>query len=146
MTVARALLMAPAFAGRIRLREALLHPAAPGYPIIVVDMSGTHFCGPAGRNVLVRTCTWAVAEGGELRLVLLTGAMRRMLAVTGLDCPNLDFRNVADAIADLPAASIEPRRSGRPASVDHLAAVLARDTRGARLLQAGTGYSSRDAG
>lgn len=79
--------MAPAFAGRIRLREALLHPAARGYAIIVVDLSGTHFCGPAGLNVLVRTCNWAVAEGGELRLVLLTGAMRRMLAVTGLDCP-----------------------------------------------------------
>lgn len=96
------------------LRASLLRSAARGHATVVVDMSGTQLCDSAGLNVLLRAHKHALAEGGDLRLVLVTPAVRRIFSVTGLDCLIRIFRNVPDAVADLPAAAIEPAHRARP--------------------------------
>jgi anti-sigma B factor antagonist len=106
------------------LRASVLHLSACGYATIAVDMSGTEFCDSAGLTVLVRAHKRAVAEGGELRLVLPTSAVRRIFTATGLDCLIRTFSHVADAVADLPAVAIEPCRCARHGHADLLAELL----------------------
>jgi anti-sigma B factor antagonist len=54
------------------LRAVLLEAACRGHGTFVVDMTGTQFCASAGVGALVRAHTRALAEGGELRLVIPT--------------------------------------------------------------------------
>jgi anti-sigma B factor antagonist len=67
------------------LRAVVLEAACRGHGTFVVDMSRTRICAAAGLSVLVRAHKRAVAEGGELRLVIPAPALLRVLAVTGLD-------------------------------------------------------------
>jgi anti-sigma B factor antagonist len=67
------------------LREALVTAAASKPPVIIVDMSSTEFCDSTGLNVLVRAKKQADADGRHLRLVVRGAALRRILAVTGMD-------------------------------------------------------------
>jgi anti-sigma B factor antagonist len=92
------------------LRAAILHTAAFGYATMVVDMSRTEFCDSAGLGVLVRAHKRALAEGGDLRLVVTTPAVLRILTLTGLDQALRLFTTVADAVAELPAVTIQPAR------------------------------------
>ena len=90
-----------------QLRVVLL-AAARGNATVVVDMTGTSFCDTSGLNVLVRAHKRAVAEGGELRLVVPSGgAVPRILTLTRLDLFLPCFPSVARALA--PAASARPR-------------------------------------
>jgi anti-sigma B factor antagonist len=69
-----------------QLRVVLHRAAAPKQPTIVVDMTRTRFCDSAGLNVLARAHTQALAEGGELRLVIPAGGtVSRIFTLTGLD-------------------------------------------------------------
>jgi anti-anti-sigma factor len=52
------------------LRSVLLQAADRGHGRFVVDMAPTQFCASAGLRVLVRAHNRALAEGGELRLVI----------------------------------------------------------------------------
>jgi anti-sigma B factor antagonist len=68
------------------LRAVLLEAAARGDATFVVDMTATQFCDSAGLGVLVRAHKRALADGGELRLVIPASAMvRRVFALTGID-------------------------------------------------------------
>ena len=89
------------------LRSALARPASLGYATIVLDLSGTAFCDPAGLDVLVRVHRGDVAEGGELRLVV-PDRPRAVLAGAGLARLLPQFSSVAAAVAELPAVAIEP--------------------------------------
>jgi anti-anti-sigma factor len=105
------------------LREA----AARGQAMLVVDMTGTAFCASAGVGVLVRAHKRALAQGGELRLVIPTSAaVLRKLAVTGIDRVIPTFSSLYEAL-EAPAATAprprlpapgrgsgERRRRGRP--------------------------------
>jgi anti-sigma B factor antagonist len=64
-------------------RTALLRAQALNLAV-VVDLSRTEFCDSSGLSVLVRALRRAQAEGGELRLVVCTTAVLRILAVTGI--------------------------------------------------------------
>ncbi len=69
-----------------QLRAILLRWHTRGHTTMVVDLSGTQFCDSAGLGVLARTHKRALAEGGELRLVIpADGGVRRVFTVTGLD-------------------------------------------------------------
>jgi len=57
-----------------QLRMVLLSSSGGGHPIVVVDMTGTRVCDPAGFRVLLRAHRRALAEGGELRVVILPGS------------------------------------------------------------------------
>jgi len=92
-----------------QLRVVLLHSAARGHSTVVVDLTRTRFCDSAGLTVRVRAHKRAVADGGELRLVIPAGAaMARIFAITRLDLVFPPFGSLDEALAPGP-----PRRSGR---------------------------------
>ena len=67
------------------LRGVLLEAAAAGRGTLVVDLSQTAFCDTAGIHALVSAHKQAMAEGGELRLVIATPTVMRIFTLTGLD-------------------------------------------------------------
>jgi len=89
------------------LRAVLARTAARGHATIAVDMSGTQFCDSAGLHVLIRAHRMAVAEGGELRLVICAPAVLRIFAVTGVGRVIPTFASRAAAVAPLPAVMID---------------------------------------
>jgi anti-sigma B factor antagonist len=68
-----------------QVREELLSVINEGAVLLIVDLSKTTFCDSAGVGALVRTFRRASASGGEMRLVVGTLAVQRVLAVTGID-------------------------------------------------------------
>jgi anti-anti-sigma factor len=96
------------------LRAALPEPAADGPAIVVVDMSTTQFCDSAGLHVLVRAHKRALAAGGELRLVVSSPTVVRLLAVTGIDTVIPQFRSVDEALGNAgPDQAAGAHRGGR---------------------------------
>ena len=91
------------------LRAAPLIAPRHGHATIVVDMTQTQLCDSTGLNVLVRAHKRAVAEGGELRLVIPDASMPGgVLAVTGIDHLIPSFTSLDEALAETPAAAIRP--------------------------------------
>jgi anti-sigma B factor antagonist len=95
------------------LRASLLEATGHGHATVVVDMRITEFCDTAGLGVLVRAHKRAVAEGGDIRLVVTSSVVLRVLALTGLDGALRLFSTVEAAVAELPAVVIEPIRPDR---------------------------------
>jgi hypothetical protein len=96
-----------------------------GQPTIAVDLSTTEFCDSAGLAVLVRARRLAIAEGKELRLVVSTPQVMRILSVTGLDRWFLWFRTRAEATSDSPAAADRCRRDETASDDERLATIEA---------------------
>jgi anti-sigma B factor antagonist len=98
------------------LRAVLLEAAARGHGTFVVDMTGTQYCASAGIGVLVRAHNWALAEGGELRLVIPASCMvLRIFALTGIDQVIPNFADLDEALQPAPAAASPPQpRRRRP--------------------------------
>ena len=95
------------------LRAVLLDAAARGHGTFVVDMIRTQFCASAGVGVLVRAHNWALADGGELRLVASPSAsVLRVFALTGIDQVIPHFPSLCEALNPPPAdlAPLRPRR------------------------------------
>ena len=93
------------------LRAVLLEAAARGDKTFVVDMTRTHFCDSAGLGVLVRTHSRALAEGGELRLVIPASAMvLRVFALSGIDQVIPNFPSLYEAVVPAPATAPWPPR------------------------------------
>jgi anti-sigma B factor antagonist len=90
------------------LRAALADTAARGHATIVVDLSATRFCDSAGLHALIRAHRVAMAEGGELRLVIGSPGVLRIFAITGVDRVLPRFADRAAAVAPLPAVAIDP--------------------------------------
>jgi anti-anti-sigma factor len=98
------------------LRAALLEAAARGHATLVADLTRTLFCDTAGLNVLVRAHKLAVAEGGELRLVIPSVPVLRAFAVTGVDRVIPHFATLDEALAPMPAVTIRLRL--RPGGIE----------------------------
>ena len=81
------------------LRAALLEAAGSGRALVVVDMSRTRFCDSAGLNALVAVARQARAEGGEIRLVVVAGAVARLMALTGVDRVIPIYASLEDALS-----------------------------------------------
>jgi anti-sigma B factor antagonist len=96
------------------LRAVLLEAACRGHGTFVVDMTCTQFCDSSGLGVLVRAHNRAVAEGGELRLVIPASAMvLRVFALTGIDRLIPNFPSLDGALQPAPASPAPPRRRRR---------------------------------
>ena len=96
------------------LRAVLLEAACRSHATFVVDMTGTQFCASAGLSVLVRAHKRAVAEGGELRLVIpASAAVLRVFATTGIDRMIPNFSDLDEALEPAPAVAARPRRRRR---------------------------------
>ncbi len=67
------------------LQVAVSEAIGSGSALVIVDMSRTRFCDSAGLNALVAADRRARAEGGEVRLVIVTEAILRVVALTGVD-------------------------------------------------------------
>jgi stage II sporulation protein AA (anti-sigma F factor antagonist) len=81
------------------LKVALLEAAGPRRALVVVDMSGTRFSDSAGLNALVAAARQARAEGGEVRLVVVAGAVARLMALTGVDRVIPIYASLEDALS-----------------------------------------------
>jgi anti-anti-sigma factor len=100
------------------LRQVLLDSPADDHNVVVVDMTGTRVCGFVGFSVLVRAHRRAVANGGELRLVIpADGPVVRALELTGVGRFIPSFSSREEALAAGPAAMIA---AGRPQDCAHL--------------------------
>jgi anti-anti-sigma factor len=92
------------------LRAALMSAVAGGHATVVADLSETSFCDSAALQVLVRVHKRAVAEGGELRLVMRAVSLLRLFAITGVGRVIPNFATRDEALRQLPAISIRPQR------------------------------------
>ena len=68
-----------------QVREELLSLLNRGPAVLIVDMAETAFCDSAGVNALVRAHKRATANGAEIRLVVASLGVQRVLAITGVD-------------------------------------------------------------
>ena len=82
--------------------RAALASAARGQATVVVDMTRTHACDTAGLHVLVRAHKRALAQGGELRLVISSPDVLQLFAITGLDRVIRHFASLDEALAQNP--------------------------------------------
>jgi anti-sigma B factor antagonist len=95
-----------------QLRATLAQRAARRPAALIVDLTSTEFCDSAGLTVLVRAHKQALAEGGELRLVLpADGSVVRIFTLTGLDSVIPHFASLEQALTRLPATATLPQRS-----------------------------------
>jgi anti-sigma B factor antagonist len=106
-----------------QVREDLLSVLNQGAVLLVADMSETTFCDSAGVGALARTFRRAEASQGEMRLVVSTRAVRRVLTLTGVDRLLDIYPDVATALAhrrDSPARnnSMPDGNSADPVNTD----------------------------
>jgi anti-sigma B factor antagonist len=76
---------------------------APGVTIVVADMTATTFCDSRGIHALVMAHQRAGASGAELRLVVPSACVLRVLALTGLDRWLAIYPSLQEALAVQPA-------------------------------------------
>jgi anti-sigma B factor antagonist len=81
------------------IREELLSVLNQGAVLLIADMSRTTFCDSAGVRALVRTFRRAVASASGMCLVVGTPAVRRVLAITGVDRLINIYPSVAASLA-----------------------------------------------
>ena len=85
-----------------QIGEQLLLVINRGAAVLVADMTGTVSCDYSGADALARAYGRAVANGTQVRLVVTAHAIRRLLALNGLDrlaavYPDLDGALAAEA-------------------------------------------------
>ena len=90
--------------------RAALASAARRQATVVVDMTRTHACDATGLHVLVRAHRRALAQGGELRLVISSPDAQRLFAITGLDRVIRHFASLDEALAQPSADANHPPR------------------------------------
>ena len=89
------------------LRVILFDWCARGHTTVVVDMTGTQLCDPAGMRELALVHHQARAEGGGLRLVIpAASAVLRVFTMTGLDRLVPCYANREDALSQAIAAAV----------------------------------------
>jgi len=94
-----------------QVRDELLSLLNRGPAVMIVDMAETTFCDSAGVNALVRAHKRASANGAEIRLVVASLGVQRVLAITGVDRLISVYPTVA-------ASLHEVRQPGDPAHPD----------------------------
>jgi anti-sigma B factor antagonist len=85
------------------LRAALAESAASG--TLVVDLTRTQFCDTAGLHALVSARKQALAQGGDLLLVMTGPAVLRIFEITRLDQFFRHFTSLDDALAQVPGSA-----------------------------------------
>jgi anti-sigma B factor antagonist len=84
------------------LRAALLDCYEHGHGRLVVDMGRTRFCDTAGLHALVDAHKRALAQGGQMRLVISDAVIQRIFAITGLDQVIPTFTTLQEACGSPP--------------------------------------------
>jgi anti-sigma B factor antagonist len=94
-----------------QVRDELLLLLNRGPSVLIVDMAETTFCDSAGVNALVRAHRRATANGAEIRLVVASPGVQRVLAITGVDRLISVYPTVAASLG-------EAAQPGNPAHPD----------------------------
>ncbi|MBO0824283.1 MAG: STAS domain-containing protein [Actinobacteria bacterium] len=82
--------------------------AARHHPnVLIADMSSTKSCDWAGAAALARAFSQATRRGTELRLVVTSESVRRVLSLNGLDSLLPIFENVEAASTTSPGALLQ---------------------------------------
>jgi anti-anti-sigma factor len=82
-----------------QIGEQLLLVINRGPAVLVADMTGTVSCDYSGADALARAYGRAVANGTQLRLVVTAHAIRRLLALNGLDRLAAVYPDLGGALA-----------------------------------------------
>ena len=85
-----------------QVREDLLSVLNQGAALLIADLSRTTFCDSAGVSALARGFRRAEASQSEMRLVVSTVAVQRVLALTGVDRLLHTYPSVAASLAASP--------------------------------------------
>lgn len=85
-----------------QVREDLLSVLNQGAALLIADLSRTTFCDSAGVSALARSFRRAEASQSEIRLVVSTVAVQRVLALTGVDRLLDTYPSVAASLAASP--------------------------------------------
>lgn len=95
-----------------QVREELLSLLNRGPAVLIVDMAETTFCDSAGVNALVRAHKRATANGAEIRLVVASLGVLRVLAITGVDRLIPVYPSMTASLAE-PGEPAEPAETHR---------------------------------
>lgn len=95
-----------------RVREQLLLVINRGAEVLIADLATTISCDYSGADALVRANQRAVASGTELELVVVSGVVRRVLSLSGLDRLVSVYPTLEAAVAGADRA----QPPGRPAT------------------------------
>ena len=85
-----------------QVREDLLSVLNQGAVLLIADLSKTTFCDSAGVSALARSFRRAEASQSDMRLVVSTLAVQRVLALTGIDRLLDIYPSVAASLAAWP--------------------------------------------
>jgi len=85
-----------------QVREDLLSVLNQGADLLIADLSKTIFCDSSGVSALARSFRRAEASQSEMRLVVSTLAVQRVLALTGVDRLLNIYPSVAASLAASP--------------------------------------------
>jgi anti-anti-sigma factor len=101
-----------------QVRAELLQAISGGPELLVVDMTGTSYCGAAGIHALMRARGRAGDAGIGLRVVISTPTVRRILELTGADQLIDVYSGLDAALAALPVpgTSLPVTRTDLPAA------------------------------
>jgi anti-sigma B factor antagonist len=97
-----------------QVREDLLSVLNQGAALLIADLSKTTFCDSAGVSALARSFRRAEASQSEMRLVVSTLAVQRVLALTGID----RLLNIYPSVAASLAASPDSRNAAATVDTD----------------------------
>ncbi len=75
---------------------------APGVTTVVADMTATTFCDSRGIRALVLAHKHAAASGAQLRLVVTSAGVLRVMGVLGLDAVLAIYPSLQEALAVQP--------------------------------------------
>src|SRR5262249_56558020 len=81
------------------LGEQFAAALAPGVRVVIADMTATTFCSSAGLNTLIRAKKRATANGCELRLLLPSPNVLRIMKIQGVDAVLPIFFSLEEALA-----------------------------------------------
>ena len=83
-----------------QIQDALTRALDDGTAVLVADAGGTTFCGCSGVTALLLTHHRAAAAGAQLRVVVGSSPMRRILELTAADQVLNTYPTLAAAFAD----------------------------------------------
>jgi len=94
-----------------RVREQLLWVLNRGAAVLIADMTWTVSCDYSGADALARAHHRAVANGSQLRIVVIADVVRRVLRLSGLDRLISIYPTLEAAVA---AGAEHPQLPGEP--------------------------------
>jgi anti-sigma B factor antagonist len=99
-------------ANQQHIAEQLQAAFAPGVTVVIADLGLTVFCDSSGARQLVLAHKRAVASNRELRLVVPSAGVLRVLSILGVDRVLRIYPDLAAALAEGPVPDIQGHMPG----------------------------------